>query len=146
MILQILLSFIGLAVDGKIPAVNAKITEFGELTDKTAADNTAIIQLESVTTILNDVSGFLTVRKRGSVESTENTSSVLVTNKNPYKGCDKWTNLKAKFVAIQSILSYIKALTYLNPIILNYVKNVLDPFVKTQITQIENKIRYFLSL
>ena len=61
-------------------------------------------------------------------------------------GCNKWTNLKAKFVAIQSILSYIKALISLNPIILNYVKDVLDPFVTNQITQIENKIRYFLSL
>ena len=132
-----------MAVEGKISDVNAKITEFEEFTDKTAADKTAIIQLESVTTNLNDVSGFLTIRGKRSVESKENTSSVLVTNKNPYIGCDKWTNLKAKFVAIQSILSYIKALTYLNPTILNYVKNVLDPFVKTQITQIENKIRYF---
>ena len=76
-----------MAVEGTISDVNAKITEFGELTDKTAADNTAITQLESVTTLLNDVSGFLTVRKRGkrSVESTENISSVLVTNKNPYR-------------------------------------------------------------
>ena len=49
--------------------------------------------------------------------------------------------MKAKFVAMQSILSYIKALTNLNPIILNYVEDVLDPFVTTQITQIENKIR-----
>ena len=51
--------------------------------------------------------------------------------------------MKAKFEAIQSILSYIKALPNLNPIILNYVNDELDPFVTTQITQIENEIRYF---
>ena len=66
-----LFTFIGLAVDGKIPTLNAKITEFAQLADKTTADNTAIKQLESVTTILNDVSGLLTFRKREqrSVES-----------------------------------------------------------------------------
>ena len=53
-----------MAVDGKIPSVNAKITEFGELPEKSAADNTAITQLESITTILNDVSGLLTFRNR----------------------------------------------------------------------------------
>ena len=137
-----------MAVEGKISDVNAKITEFEEFTDKSAADKSAITQLESVSTILNDVSGFLTIRKRGkrSVESKENTSSVLVTNKNPYKGCDKWTNLKAKFVAIQSILSDIKELTNLNTAILTYVADTLDPFVTSHITKIENEIRYFLSL
>ena len=135
-----------MAVDDKISDVNAKITEFEELTDKTDADKTAIIQLESVTTILNDVSGFLTIRGKRSVESKENTSSVLVTNKNPYIGCDKWTNLKAKFVAIQSILSDIKELTNLNTAILTYVADTLDPFVTSHITKIENEIRYFLSL
>ena len=75
-----------MAVDDKISDVNAKITEFEELTDKSDADYTAITQLESVTTLLDDVSGVLTIRKKGkrSVESEKNISLVLV-NKDFYR-------------------------------------------------------------
>ena len=48
----------------KISAVKAKIREFEQLADKTADDNTAINHLNTVTTILNDVSELLTGRKR----------------------------------------------------------------------------------
>ena len=53
-----------MAVAGKITAVNAKISEFGDLADKTDDDNTAIGHLTTVTGHLSDVSGLLTARKR----------------------------------------------------------------------------------
>ena len=76
-----------MAVDGKISDVNEKVTEFEQLTEKSADDNTAIIQLESVTTLLDDVSGFLTVGMRGkrSVDSKTNISLVRFSNKNTHR-------------------------------------------------------------
>ena len=60
-----------MAVAGKITTHNAKITEFGNLADKTDDDHTAIGHLTTVTAHLNDVSGLLNARKRRkrSVES-----------------------------------------------------------------------------
>ena len=73
------MQLLGLAVGEKISDINAKITEFGNLADKSDDDNTAITQLESVQTLLNDVSGLLTVR---SVESKKNISCVSLFTKN----------------------------------------------------------------
>ena len=62
-----------MAVEGKISDLITKITEFGNLADKTEDDNTAITYLQTVNTLLNDVLGLLTSRKR-SVESMKNIS------------------------------------------------------------------------
>ena len=48
-------------------------------------------------------------------------------------------------MAIQSIVSDIKALTSLNDAILAYVTDEVEPFVTTHMTTIENEIRYFFT-
>ena len=128
-----------MAVTAKISVVNAKITEFGDLTNKTDDDTTAISHLNTVMDHLSDVSGLLTVRSVDA-ESKKHKFLVLVTKK-ILIGCNKWSNLKAKFVAIQSIVSAIKALTNLNTAILSYVTDELEPFVTSHMTKIDNEIR-----
>ena len=58
----------GLAVAEKISKHTAKITEFGNLADKSDDDHTAIGHLTTLSNHLNDVSALLTVGRR-SVES-----------------------------------------------------------------------------
>ena len=61
----------GLAVAEKISKHTAKITEFGNLADKSDDDHTAIGHLTTLTNHLNDVSGLLPATSR-SVESKKN--------------------------------------------------------------------------
>ena len=61
----------GSAVAGKISTHTAKISEFGNLADKSDDDHTAIGHLTTFTTHLNDVSGLLTATRR-SVEGKNN--------------------------------------------------------------------------
>ena len=55
--------------------------------------------------------------------------------------CNKWTNLKAKFMAMESVISDIKALSNVNPVILNYVMEEVTLFVTTHHSTIDDEIR-----
>ena len=63
----------GLAVAEKISTHTAKITEFGNLADKSDDDHAAIGHLTTFMSHLNDVSGLLPATRR-SVESKKNIS------------------------------------------------------------------------
>ena len=67
-----------MAVEGKISAHTAKITEFEDLADKSDDDHTAIDHLLTLTTQLNDVlSGLLSARNRRSKRSVEGKKNIF---------------------------------------------------------------------
>ena len=49
--------------------------------------------------------------------------------------------MKAKFMAMESLISNIKALSNLNPVILNYVTEKVTLFVTTHHSTIDDEIR-----
>ena len=50
--------------------------------------------------------------------------------------------MKAKFMAKEALISNIKELTNLNPVILNYVLDEVELFVTTHHSTIDDEIRY----
>ena len=53
--------------------------------------------------------------------------------------------MKAKFMAKESLISQIKDLSNLNPVILTYVTDEVEPFVTTHHSTIDDEIRYIFS-
>ena len=76
---------LGLALAEKISSHTSKISEFGNLTDKTDDDHTAIGLLHNFTKHLNDSFKLLTATRR-SVESKKNFPGYfIIVIKNPYR-------------------------------------------------------------
>ena len=143
----IILCFTDAAVTGKITAVNAKLDEFTNLADKTDDDNTAISHLNTVKGHLNAVSSLLSGRRRRKRSDTGKQNIDFLNRDNFQKiiiDCNKWTSLKERFEAVESLVNSILALSNLNSAIREYVEDEVLKFVNTHMATIEAEIRYIL--